>query len=300
MRYSLIILFPFLIYACHEQGTKIPVTGIKKKIKIATDLRIIGVKGKVKYILDCRLVFNGRNKKKELQQSTCYCDTDKYNEDGYLIENSTYGDSTKLLSHDIKMYDADGYITNYNNFTAKEFIAGLGPDCDVRIINTYFYYYDWANALVQVGLDSCMGKCSKEVKKFDDKGNVIEVMSYSDSGKLWQIETSIYDTSGKLMELRNYYGDSSLNYKYVYTYNSEGQKKQEIRYYGDGVISAKTIYSYDKKENMYADTCYYDATFKHYWWENFNNFDSAGNWHTEVYSDPRGGGWTKERPIIYY
>jgi hypothetical protein len=109
--------------------------------------------------------------------------------------------------------------------------------------------------------------------KFDKKGNVVELIEYSQDKTILKWEkhtynnknqetgTQILDAQGKqisrieivfdklgtkTLELF-YLANDSLDEKNVFEYNAFSDKIAEINYDGKGIIKSKTIYAYDNK-----------------------------------------------------
>ena len=83
----------------------------------------------------------------------------------------------------------------------------------------------------------------KESFKYDDKGNLIEMIGYSNY-------TFKYDDKGNRMEENYYNADGILSGKVNYNYDDKGNRIEENYYNADGILSGKNTYKYDDKGNQ--------------------------------------------------
>lgn len=118
---------------------------------------------------------------------------------------------------------------------------------------------------------------SKNVFKYDDKGNRIELANYRADGKLNSTLKSTYDANGNITGEQTLLGNGTVdftsviktdskgnrveqddkragnnvlfNYKYYYLYDEKGQLLERIAYKGNGAFSFKYVFKYDDNGN---------------------------------------------------
>ena len=118
---------------------------------------------------------------------------------------------------------------------------------------------------------------SKNVFKYDDKGNRIELANYRADGKLNSTLKTAYDDNGNVTSEQTLLGDGKVdftsviktdskgnrveqddtragnnilfNYKYHFKYDEKGQLLERIAYRGNGAFSFKYVFKYDDNGN---------------------------------------------------
>lgn len=118
---------------------------------------------------------------------------------------------------------------------------------------------------------------SKNVFKYDENGNMIELSNYKADGKLNSTVKSTYDANGKLIKEETFLGDGKIdlvsaiktdakgnkieqedvrpmgnilfNYKYQYKYDEKGQQIERVAYRGNGSLLFKYVFKYDDNGN---------------------------------------------------
>ena len=118
---------------------------------------------------------------------------------------------------------------------------------------------------------------SKNVFKYDENGNIIELSNYKADGKLNSTVKSTYDANGKLIKEETFLGDGKtdlvstiktdakgnkieqedvrpmgnilFNYKYQYKYDEKGQLVERVAYRGNGSLLFKYVFKYDDNGN---------------------------------------------------
>lgn len=127
-----------------------------------------------------------------------------------------------------------------------------------RIINTSFYYpYDSVKnypSFVEDVNGNIIELKERESKrrqcyKYDENGNITEVIQYSCQDSLMLKTIYKYDGKSNMEELRNYNTNGNLSYMYKYKYNNDKQLTEEILIDANGKELSKTKYFYDKKGN---------------------------------------------------
>ena len=90
-----------------------------------------------------------------------------------------------------------------------------------------FIKYDIADKFGEIVKGECNEKC---VRKFNLKGDVIEMAEYNGSGSLVEKKLYKYDSQGNMIEEAKYNGSGSLDRKSLYKYDSQGNKIEETHY----------------------------------------------------------------------
>lgn len=137
-------------------------------------------------------------------------------------------------------------------------------------------------------------------KKYDEKGNLIELNAFNTDGSLDVKETYTYDDKGKLVEFNSYPSDSSLLYKNMYSYDDmgnmiafncchsnksmdytfsfkydeKGNHVESNKFNSDGKLEEKATYTYDGKGNKIEASYYLDSSL--YFRETYA-YDNKGN-----------------------
>lgn len=88
------------------------------------------------------------------------------------------------------------------------------------------------------------------LKKFNEKGNEIEIKHYSGDGRtLDYVDKLNYDKKGNRI-LLEFYRDGKLEVVDKYQYDAKRNRIEEQRYYSDGILSHVEKYKYDEKGNQ--------------------------------------------------
>ena len=110
-------------------------------------------------------------------------------------------------------------------------------------------YNDKGNVTEIASYDSDGSIKQKQTKKYNDKENVIEHVRYKSGGALDCKETYRYNKKGILIEYVRYKSDGALDCKETYRYNKKGSLIEHVRYKSGGELDCKETYSHNKKEN---------------------------------------------------
>lgn len=114
----------------------------------------------------------------------------------------------------------------------------------------------------------------KEVYKFNQNGDVVEMAAYNSDGSLYENWLCKYDSQGKLIEVAGYYPDGSLDDKSLYKYDSRGNQIEEAHYNSDGSLDRKHLSKYDSQGNMVEEARYFDGSLRS---TTIYKYDAQGN-----------------------
>ncbi len=89
-------------------------------------------------------------------------------------------------------------------------------------------------------------KIKKEVKKFDNKGNVIEVVEYDNNGEFKKRVTKKYNDNNDVIVKISYLPKEKINKKTVYEYKNKLKISKTV-YNGKGKLISKKEYEYLKE-----------------------------------------------------
>ena len=92
----------------------------------------------------------------------------------------------------------------------------------------------------------------KIVTKYDENGNIIEIINYGKDGDIEKRETNKYNANGKLIENNYYSDDDSLYRQEIYIYDDKDNIIEDCLF-DKGVIFQRHIYKYDDYGNMIED-----------------------------------------------
>jgi hypothetical protein len=218
-------------------------------------------------------------------------------EDFYMYGKASYGKDTytyaptgKLLE---KVHEINGSIlkTTYSYNSSGQLLK------EIYGLQIKEYIYNLEGRLVEIRRSYGKGVIdSRQVFSYDDKGNLLDRISYDTNGIFRGKETKTYDANGRLLEEVNGYGTN--------IYNAQGQLTMEIRGKDTSDSSyRKVIYEYDDKGLIVKEEEFDNKGLRKksvYTYE----FDSTGNWTKEITTewsaDGKQGSWETYREISYY
>jgi hypothetical protein len=253
-----------------------------------------GLKGKVKQKTEIQYLVE--NQPKEVKKIRYYTSVNKYNIYGNILEEDQYSDEEKLSRKSLYIYDDKGNNIEeerYNEEGKKEGktfykyddkgneIEGIWYDEKEEINVKIQTQYKGKNKKLEWLVYSPDGSFSRNVNKYDDKGNNIERVQYNKNEKFnlklsWKydkkgnkLEESEYDNNGilkgkklykyddkgKLIELTDFNKHGNLKIKTVYTYDRLNMV-EEVRYGSYGERISKILYKYDDKGNIREQTSF--------------------------------------------
>ena len=105
---------------------------------------------------------------------------------------------------------------------------------------------------------------SKELYKFNERGDVIEAARYNSDGELYDLYGNAkaiykYDSNGNEIEEADYNSDGELFWKKNSKYDSKGNQIEWAHYNSDGELRWKIIPKYDSMGNLIEGKKYESA-----------------------------------------
>ena len=138
-----------------------------------------------------------------------------YNNDGFLVELSSYGPDGMLAWKNIFAYDKHNKITHE---------ASYDPDGSLVWEDKY---------------------------KYDKNDHLLEKVSYVIEDKNEYVsQTFRYDSQNQLVKETSYYPDGKRSSDFIYTYNFDGKLVEEKFYDYYKKLTLKDQYKYDRNENL--------------------------------------------------
>jgi hypothetical protein len=195
----------------------------------------------------------------------------KYNVNGNLIYSegympNSYKDSVKYDSNRLRIeeviFKSDGSIDK----TKHKYNSAGKP---VEILHLFG--------------DSLHG--IRSLNKFDDKGNLIETLSYDVNGFIRGKHTRKYDNVGNLIEEIGYNPNKSIAWKNNFKYDSSGHKVESINNSINGNMSWKQVYKNDEKGNNIEVVQYRNNKVD---WKDSYKYDDNGHMIERVECDSTG------------
>lgn len=93
------------------------------------------------------------------------------------------------------------------------------------------------------------------IDKYDDKGNLIEILNGSDN-KDGEKFINKYDGNGNRIEFCGYNLRDSLETRWTYKYDTKNNKIEDCCYKGVNNLESKVLYKYDNKNNNIEESSY--------------------------------------------
>lgn len=189
---------------------------------------------------------NYQESKEILTGSTIY----KYDENGNLIEHSTFDKDSLLRHKDVYKYDWNGNMTEH--FRLEDDTLRLVMDAKYDDKNRKIEERDYAHYSLSDG--------SKLIKvyKFDENGNRIEGSSYHTDGVLHSKIIFKYDKNGKKIEESIYSPENNLVFKEVIKRNKDGKWKKSYTHSVENPVE-KYVRKFDKNGNVIKLCRYHDG-----------------------------------------
>jgi len=207
----------------------------------------------------------------------------KYDEDGFLIEETTHNVGKHYVDRFRYKYDENGNMVKKTEY-----------DHNGDILDEYEYRYDVSGNMVYDGFGGM-------TYEYDEKGVVVK--STSGSGDLIEYE---YNKSGLLAEEIRY-RNGNIHCRFKYKYDKYENLLNKKYYYSDNdEISTDTKYKYDKYGNLIEQAEYISKT--EYNYKNNYLYDEKGNILQELSGDivtrecsyDENGNMTEEKHIVMY
>ena len=220
--------------------------------------------------------------------------TYKYNEDGYLIEDSAFSGYTGLMHVASKIYDTK------NNVVEDKFFSHLSGS--TPSIHNFNYKYDLKGSKIEKTessyADSKLNWNSNYKYRYNSKGRLVETAAFL-NGVLQKKDFFKYDLKNRPLEWIQYdtYGKQSL--RFIHKYDTRGNIAEEIEY-EYGVIKRRIFFKYDDNNNIIKTI--FNLGIKYPLITDKYEYDEGGNWIKKI-SDAIPGfssGFIYERRFEFY
>lgn len=292
MKHLILYLVCLLLFSC---------TGKKK----ANDLARFNYKGQVKLVTSFTyytIAKSGEIVKDSLNVKL----VTKYNNEGFITEQSSYKHD-KLTYHRIQKYNSHNNIieeisTGPALVCPKPGSVISSGDLETRHY-TYAYKYDAKGNWLEEKATSNDKPWYRLERILDNKGNTVEEKTYQPGDTLNKIETFKYSQDGALIEKNWLHPDSTLIYKYTYKHDDKGNITKIGTYDSSDTLQWKEQMTYDERGNKIKDISTHKNSLDNWDWRyELTNFDAAGNWLKETFTDKGKPSWgsMEERTIEYY
>lgn len=241
MRTVIFLLIPSLFMLCsYSPKVNIVNYSANNQVFTLTDLQKMGIKGKVQIIEQSKyyVYYNDESKPDELAELT----KTTFNDAGMISSMERYGSAHLLIFWEEYSYDKNGSLKKTMSYNQDSVIRE-------KKINKYNHNGSLTKQL-------CYDKNGKystyRVFKTDEKGRVTEDewFTAADDNPLLYF-TKKYDDTGNLVELMQSIESGENGERYVYIYNSDNLQTGEDHYneFGDLVESLRYEYVFDEKGN---------------------------------------------------
>lgn len=191
--------------------------------------------------------------------------TNSYDKKNQLIQTSAYSNSSEeLVLNDTKRFEFD---TEGNKI--KE--SYRSPEGDNR---------------------------GSEEWKYNNKGNVIDWLTLTDSGEIEVRHTYVYNEQNTLLARKSFDSNEILIAEVIF--NEFGQPLNLIRYDSDGSISRKAGFEYDQFGNRTAELSYDPDGTKNVDVEYRYAYDNKDNWIEQIAYEGGQAAYIIGRDITYY
>ena len=170
--------------------------------------------------------------------------TYKYNEDGYLIEDSAFSGYTGLMHITRKIYDTK------NNVVEDKSSSDMSGS--KTYIHNFIYKYDLKGNIIEKTessyADGKSGWNRNYNYRYNSKGSLVETVTYL-NGVLEKKDFFTYDLKSRPLEWIQYdtYGKQSL--RFIHKYDTRGNIAEEIEYKNE-VIKRRISFKYDDNNNI--------------------------------------------------
>lgn len=165
----------------------------------------------------------------------CRKQTDSYDKEGRLIQNSVYpGSCGSEEIREYYTYGTDGSRTEVTDASGASGIPSGPPP------------------IAGASLDREPGQ-PRVVFQYDSTGRLTEASTIRPSGKMIDKSAYSYDANSRVQEVRGYNNDGKVSSRRVYTYDGVRKVPSGYAYYdGDGKLHEEITYS-DYEFNSYGD-----------------------------------------------
>lgn len=256
MRHIIPLFTLLFIYSlCKSQGTQ-------PKEKIKNDLTVENLKGKIKTMTETHYEMVekfGELKKGQIQDKVVYV----YNPSGMETGVTDYGSPGNIVnskvskqfdSHGNKIeqsdYDYTGTVkTNYKYDSKGNLIEEA-----IANFNKYTYTYDAQNKLLEKSLLKKYIKGfqleSKDILKYDEKGNRVEWAAYNGDGSLHSMTQYKYDDNNNIIEQFYKSPDGKSDSRVVTKYDINNNKIECSSYDLRGRLSDHSTTKYNQNNTI--------------------------------------------------
>ena len=231
-----------------------------------TDVEIAGLSGPVMHV-----------------KQICYKARKRYNVEKGKVQHSGYKDEKNFTAS----FDENGHKTEeqvFSPWSRKKIMYNQHG----QTIEEIHYYLD------SDVMDDTAKKMSRETKKYDEQGHLLEHINYDGNGSITfkilskyddkprlknsaeQIRPSNMDGYGNMIEQCSYNGVETLTGKTIWLYDDKGHMQENIVYDTSGLPTTKCNWQYDDKDNM-IEVTQYNAGVLTYKGTNEYVYDKQGN-----------------------
>jgi len=222
----------------------------------------------------------------------------EYDRNGNKIKESLFEDA---MLKTILLFE---YDDNGNNIketrikNGKPVFIKLNNYENSRIIESFFYdLKKWMGFNLEDFLDT------RTEFRYNEKGEKIEETKYDRSNRLKSRLTSKFDEKGNLVEIisTHVWGENYIDDRRTYKYDDSGNEIETIMFNSDGSIQRHFVYEYDVNGNKIKEISYMndqnwiDSTFFSY------DYDNEKNWIKTISFDKmKKPKYIEEREIVYW
>ncbi len=164
-----------------------------------------------------------------------------FDDQGFLIEYSSYNTDGSLSKKKKYMRDNMLNIIEENTFDAKENMTHSEKSA--------FEYDDDGNKTEKIHLQADGRRNGKATYKYDSTGNLLEMDSYLEDGVCDEKKTWKYDDEGNVSEMIEHKIIWVSDFRSIYKVDSSGKIVEETLYTKGTKFLSKYIYSYDSNGN---------------------------------------------------
>jgi hypothetical protein len=100
----------------------------------------------------------------------------------------------------------------------------------------------------------------KQIKKYNEKELLIEIIAHNSNGSLFGITRYKYDDKNRLIEQSEIGEKDTLISKSILKYNDKGNQEELSSYKSDGLLYDKVILKYDEKDRVIEQTYHFSPT----------------------------------------
>lgn len=170
--------------------------------------------------------------------------TYKYNEDGYLIEDSAFSGYTGPMHVIRNKYDTKNNLVEHCS-------SGVGSGYKTYI-NSFIYKYDLNGNVIEktesMYVDGKLGWNCNYNYRYNSKGSLVETVTFL-NGVLQTKEILKYDLKSRPLEWIQFDSYGKQSFRFIHKYDTRGNIAEEIEY-KYGVIKRRIFFKYDNNNNI--------------------------------------------------